>query len=135
MNIKTTIGVILISTLLTMPLLAKSAESITGRIVGHGCTVEGHLCPIDKLDPHITLEADFVLVVADGGYYFLPNLQRGIKMRYVLDKVTVVGDVGKKYNTIDVNELIIDNGSKKRTVWSKKLQREASHSAWGSPAR
>ncbi len=135
MNTKTITEAILITTLLTMPFVASSGETLTGRIIGHGCTVAGHVCPLDKLDPHIALEADFVLVVDSGEYYFMPNLQRGTKMRYVLDKVTVIGDVDKKYNTIDVNELIVDKGGKHRTVWSKKMQREEIHAAWGAPTR
>lgn len=130
-NTKKITEAILIGALLTMPFVAKSAEaeSLTGRILGHGCTEEGHVCPVDKLDPHIALEADFVLVMPNGDYYFMPNLQRGIKMRYVLEMVTVTGDVGEKYNTIDVNELVADRGGKKRVVWSKKMQRKASLSA------
>ena len=128
-------GAILIATLLIMPFVVRSAESLTGRIVGHGCTGEGHVCPVDKLDPHIALEADFVLVVPSGEYYFMPNLQRGIKMRYVLETVTVTGDVNKKYHTIDVNELVADKRGKKRVVWSKKMQREEMMAAWGSPSQ
>lgn len=123
MKTKMIVKTILTATLLTLPFVATGAESLTGRIIGHGCIGEGHVCPVDKLDPHIALEADFVLVLNNGDYYFLPNLQRGIKMRYVLDTVTVKGDVDKKYNTIDVDELIADRRGKQRTVWSKKMQR------------
>lgn len=133
MNTKKITKAILIATLLTMPFVARSAESLKGRIVGYGCAEAGHVCPVDKLDPHIALEADFVLVLPGGDYYFMPNLQRGTKMRYVLERVTVNGDVDEKYRTIDVNELIADKRGKKRVVWSKKMQREEAKSAWGAP--
>lgn len=135
MKTKTIVEMILSAALLTLPFVATGGETLTGRIVGHGCLGEGHVCPVDKLDPHISLEPDFVLVMSNGDYYFMPNLQRGIKMRYVLETVTVKGDVDKKYNTIDVDVLIADRRGKQRTVWSKKLERQAYESLTRIPGR
>ncbi len=117
--------------LTTTPLLLNAAQ-FSGRIIGHDCAHKGEVCPIDKLDPHITLERDFVLVKSDGEYYFLPNLPRNTKVRYVLETVTVTGEVDSKYNFIQVSELSIKKGGKDRKVWSQKSQREAFR-AFGSP--
>lgn len=115
-----------IAMLSAMPVIAKAGESITGRIIGHDCAHKAELCPIDKLDPHITLERDFVLV-SGGDYYFLPNLPRDTKVRYVLDTVTVTGDVDKKHGAIRVQELTVSQNGKKKVAWSPSMQRHA----WG----
>lgn len=105
------------SVLAAAPFLANAAE-LTGRIVGHSCAHKGELCPVDKLDPHITLEPDFVLVKPDGEYYFLTNLPRDTKVRYVLETATVKGSVNPKHNAVAVSELNVNN----KTVWSKSAQ-------------
>jgi hypothetical protein len=101
-----------------------SAETLSGWINGHDCAEQAHACPIDKLDPHVQLESDFVLVVGDEEYYFLTNLSRDLKVRHVLDKVMVVGDVNKKYNSVDVSELKVREGDDFKTVWSKAMVAE-----------
>lgn len=135
MKTRTIVEMILIAALLTIPFVARGGESLTGRIVGHGCVHEGHVCPVDRLDPHIALEPDFVLVVKGGDYYFMPNLSRGIKMRYVLETVTVNGDLSSKHNAIVVDELIAEKGGKQRTVWSKQMQSDEARYAWGGATR
>jgi len=102
-----------------LPVLA--GKTVSGKLNGHHCAHAGMTCPIDKLDPHITLEDDFVLMVKDG-YYFLPNLPRDTKVRHVLETVTVKGDVNDKYRTIAVDELMVGG----KTVWSR---------AWVEPER
>lgn len=97
------------------------ADTLTGRIVGHHCAHEGTTCPIDKLDPHIVLERDFVLVDGDS-YYFMPNLPRDVKIRHVLDRVTIEGSVDSKFNVLTVDALMVDGRSK--PVWSAKMQAE-----------
>ena len=97
---------------LTLPAFA--AKTLSGKLNGHHCAHEGMTCPVDKLDPHINLEDDFVLMVKDG-YYFLPNLPRDTKVRHVLEDVTVKGDVNEKYRTIAVEELMVGG----KTVWSR----------------
>lgn len=130
-----TIVEMILTGVLTLPIVAIGAESLTGRIVGHGCVHDGHVCPVDRLDPHIALEPDFVLVVSPDEYYFMPNLSRGIKMRYVLETVTVKGDLSSKHNAMVVDELIAAKGGKQRTVWSKKLQSDEARYAWGGATR
>jgi hypothetical protein len=52
---------------------------------------EGKTCPVDRLDPHIALERDFVLQKPNGDYMFLPNAPRTVKVRHVLSDVEVTG--------------------------------------------
>lgn len=94
------------------------AETLTGRINGHDCAERGTACPIDRLDPHVTLEADFVLQTADGEYYFLTNLPRDVKVRHLLEVAEVTGSLDRKYNAIIVDSFRIDG----QEVWSQAQQ-------------
>ncbi|HFD87064.1 MAG TPA: hypothetical protein ENJ35_05255 [Gammaproteobacteria bacterium] len=108
--------------LLALPLFS-SAATLTGKLVGHHCAHEGTLCPADKLDPHITLERDFVLLTQGNEYYFIPNLPRDVKVRHVLDDVVINGDLDSKYNIITARELTVKGQS--RLAWSAESQRES----------
>ncbi len=101
--------------------LSAHAATITGKLNGHECAHAGMSCPIDRLDPHIALESDFVLLLPDGDYYFMPNLSRDIKARHVLEEIQVTGDVNPKYRTIKVRELKVRSGSGFKTVWTQKM--------------
>lgn len=108
--------------LLTMP-VTSMAETFSGKLNGHGCAHAGSSCPVDRLDPHLALESDFVLQKQDGDYYFL-SMPRSTKVRYALEQVQVTGDLNKKYHSIDVNEFKVKSNGKYKIVWSKALQRE-----------
>lgn len=97
-----------------------NAGTVTGKLNGHECAHSSHTCPVDRLDPHIALESDFVLVVEGGDYYFLPNLSRDIKARHVLEDVQISGDVDDKYRSIKVTELAVKSGSGYKTIWTQK---------------
>jgi len=121
---------ILKSFLFALPLAASMAiptafaETITGKINGHGCAHAGVTCPADRLDPHITLEADFVLQKGDGEYLFLPNLPRDTKVRYVLKDVKVTGGLDKKRHSLIVDKFMVKSGGAWKTVWSQKEAQE-----------
>ncbi len=116
---KTAALAIPMATLLFVPLYA-NAGTVTGKLTGHECAHAGMSCPIDRLDPHVALESDFVLMVPDGDYYFLPNLSRDIKARHVLEDVQVIGDVNPKYRSIKVKELKVKSGSGFKTIWTQE---------------
>ena len=107
--------------LLTIPVTGM-AETFTGKLNGHGCAHAGTTCPVDRLDPHIALESDFVLQKQDGDYYFL-SIPRSTKVRHALEQVQVTGDLNKKYHSIDVDEFRVKKNGKYKVVWSKELQR------------
>ncbi|MCU7843083.1 MAG: hypothetical protein KZQ93_04505 [Candidatus Thiodiazotropha sp. (ex Monitilora ramsayi)] len=100
--------------------LTLSAETITGKINGHECAHHGASCPVEKLDPHIALESDFVLMLDNGDYAFLPNLSRDIKVRYVLDTVQIEGKKHPRFNSIKVDIFRVKQGDKFVTVWTQK---------------
>ncbi len=133
MNLKTlkklTLSIPLLA-LLTIP-VQSMAETFTGKLNGHGCAHAGTTCPVDRLDPHIALESDFVLQKQDGDYYFL-SMPRSTKVRYALEQVQVTGELNKKYHSIDVNEFKVKKNGKFKLIWSKELQRRELDSLYNS---
>jgi hypothetical protein len=69
-----------------------AAERVTyeGTLKGASCVHYKKKCPED--DAHIALEHDFVQLLPDGHKYFLPNLNRAIKARYVAKDVRISGE-------------------------------------------
>ncbi|MCU7829966.1 MAG: hypothetical protein KZQ80_04115 [Candidatus Thiodiazotropha sp. (ex Monitilora ramsayi)] len=108
-----------LSALFAFPLWV-NAETITGTINGHECAHSGVSCPAARLDPHISLESDFVLMVGEGDYVFMPNLSRDIKVRYVLDTVQIEGKKHPRFNSINVDIFRVKKGGKFVTVWTQK---------------
>lgn len=109
-----------LSALLAVP-ATTMAETFSGKLNGHGCAHKGMTCPVDRLDPHLALESDFVLQKKDGDYYFL-KMPRSTKARHALEQVMVDGKLDKKYHSIDVNEFKVKTGDGYKVVWSKALQ-------------
>lgn len=104
-----------------------SAEMLTGRLNGHDCAERGTSCPVDRLDPHVTLEADFVLQQANGEYFFLVNIPRDVKVRHVMRPIEATGQLNRKYNAITVDEFRVDG----ELVWSQDLvDQEAARHLW-----
>jgi hypothetical protein len=102
---------------LLLPALVANAEmmKLTGKMTGLTCLTQGYICPLDKADPMINLEKDFVLVTASGDYYFLSNITLGLKARHALEVLDVEGNVTAKYKSIKVSK--ISQGGK--LLWSQ----------------
>ena len=56
------------------------AETYSGKLNGHGCVHAGMTCPVDRLDPHVALESNFVLQKSDGEYYFLTDMPMSVNV-------------------------------------------------------
>ncbi|WP_260292609.1 hypothetical protein [Sedimenticola hydrogenitrophicus] len=110
----------------SMALYATSvpAATIEGKLNGLECASRGEECPVDKLDPHIATERDFVVQTDDGQYYFVTNIDRAIKARHALEKVRVEGKLSPKFNAINANEFWVDKGNGYRLIWSIELQEQ-----------
>ncbi len=107
--------------LLLLPVLANAEMmTITGKVTGLTCLIQGYICPIDKADPMINLEKDFVVVTASGDYYFLTNISLGLKARHALEVVEATGDVNPKYKSMKVNTLKIGG----KVVWSEAAEKQ-----------
>ena len=109
---------------LLMLLLVAGAEAISGKMNGLNCAVSGVVCPIDKADPLIALETDFVVQQADGNFYIIPNIDRAVKARVVLEDVVVTGKVNTNYKSIQADKLEVKRGGQLQLVWSQELEDE-----------
>ncbi|MGB6010497.1 MAG: hypothetical protein WBI57_04410 [Desulfobacterales bacterium] len=110
---------------LIVPIVAFATTHTTtlrGTIEGALCVLNGKRCPPDDLDAHLLIENNFVLLASDGKYYYLPNLRRSIKTRYMGKDVQITGKV--KGESIVVDKLEVkEEGDKYKVVWSKEKQK------------
>lgn len=116
--------VFVLSMSLIVPATVMAAELVSyeGTIQGANCVHNKTRCPEDNLDAHIALEQDFLLLLPNDKHYFLPNLDRAIKARYVTKAVRISGE--QEGDSIWVDSLEVKEGSKYRRVWSLKQQQE-----------
>ena len=108
--------------LLIIPATVIAGERVSyeGTLQGASCVHFKKKCPED--DAHIAIEHDFVLLLPNGKHYFLPNLNRAIKARYVAKPVQISGDL--QDHSIWVDRLDVKKGNKYTSVWSWKEQQE-----------
>ena len=118
-GIKKMLPAVLLVVFLLIPLVV-NADTIKGKMEGLSCLLKGYLCPLDKADPMINLEKDFVLVTADGKYYYLSNIGLGLKARHALEVVEATGKINPKYNSMTVDTLSVGG----KVVWSKAAEEE-----------
>ena len=116
---QTLLPAVLLVVFLLIPLVV-NADTIKGKLEGLNCLLKGYICPLDKADPMINLEKDFVVVTADGKYYYLPNIGLGLKGRHALEVVEATGKVNEKYKSMTVDTLSVGG----KVVWSQKAQDE-----------
>jgi len=119
---QTLLPALLLVVFLLIPLVVNAADTVTikGKLEGLTCLLKGYMCPIDKADPMINLEKDFVLVTADGKYYYLSNIGLGLKARHALEVVEATGKINAKYNSMTVDTLSVGG----KVLWSQKAQEE-----------
>ena len=101
---------------------AFSLDTFEGTIQGANCVVNHLNCATDANDPHIDMERDFVLVTANGDYFFMPNLRRSLKKESYKKQVRVVGT--QKGAAILVKKLEVDKDNRYSCVWSWASQQE-----------
>ena len=115
----TLLPAVLLVLFLLIPLVV-NADTIKGKLEGLTCLLKGYICPLDKADPMINLEKDFVVVTADGKYYYLSNIGLGLKARHALEVVEATGKINEKYKSMTVDTLSVGG----KVVWSKKAEEE-----------
>lgn len=64
---------------------------LEGKIQGIKCTHYKVECVED--DKFLDMEPDFVFVMPNGKYYFIPNLSRSVKVRHAYNKVVIRGEL------------------------------------------
>jgi len=131
----------LAATMLLMILLtalpAPAAQRWQGSIQGLACVTQGKVCPINMEDPLIALEKTFVLLLPDGGWYYLPNLDRAILARHLNRPVAVEGALEAGSKAIMVQKLLVKRGDEWREAWSPEMERELLEQlqGWGQDKR
>ncbi len=105
----------------TPPALTTTYIPFEGIIQGANCVHNKTGCPESPSDAHVAAEHDFVLLLPDGDHYFLLNLDRAIKAKYVTLSVRVLGR--KQGHSIWVFTLEVKKGGKYKQVWSFEEQR------------
>lgn len=118
-------AVFILSAALIAPgaVLAKThTETLEGTIEGALCVLSGKKCPPDDLDAHLLIENNFVLLASDGKYYYLPNVSRKVKLRYVGKEIRISGKV--KGESIIVDILESKKNGKYKLIWSKEKQKK-----------
>ena len=69
-------------------------------------------------DNHISLEPDFVFLLPDGTYYFLPNLKRMVKARHAYRTVRIHGTLTNQELWVDrLVDLDKKKGNRAKTTW------------------
>lgn len=94
----------------------KSMTTFEGTIQGANCVIHETTCPINNQDPHVALENEFVLLTTNGEYYFLPNINRSLKVKYVNQDIRVQGEA--KGHAIVVDDLAVKNAGDFQSVWN-----------------
>ncbi len=115
-----------------VPALALAGE-VAGTVQGLQCVTTGKTCPIGKEDPVVAAERVFVVLAADGDYFFVPNLDRAIMARNITEQVKVTGAINKKYRSITAKtfQVMQDDGKWKMT-WSEELENEMLEKLYGA---
>jgi hypothetical protein len=89
---------------------------LEGTIKGAGCTHYQVKCFKD--DNHVALEDDFVLVMPNGEYYFMPNVYFSVKARHAYRNVRVHGERRKQEVWVDrLVDLDRKKGAGAKTTW------------------
>jgi hypothetical protein len=106
----------LIITLSATPAFAGEKVKLEGEIRGAKCTHYQVQCFND--DNHVALEPDFVFVLPDGKYYFMPNVDRLTKARHAYKKVRVHGELTNQELWVDRLVDVDKKGSRSTWDWS-----------------
>ena len=101
-----------------------AAENVKleGEIRGAKCTHFQVECYND--DNHIALEPDFVFVLPDGQYYFMPNIGRAVKARHAYKKVRVHGELRNQELWVERLMDIEPKGRRSKSTWDWSNQDE-----------
>lgn len=96
--------------------IAMEAVTIDGTFQGANCLFHNKHCPMDMSAAHIAIEPDFLLVDGAGEIFYVPNLDRGIKVKYIHKPVRIKGFKSK--HSVQVKSLFVKENGKFKQIWS-----------------
>lgn len=114
----------LIGILLLLTPVIGVADTIEGLMNGLNCVSKGEICPTDKNDPHVLLERDFVVQTPDGDFFYITNMDWRTKLRFVLQKVRVIGKFSDRSMAIAADEFWVKQEDGYQLKWSLEMARE-----------
>ena len=111
----------IVSLLMVSTAIAGSSDAktvtIEGRFAGANCMFFNKVCPDNMPDAHIAIEPDFVVVEPGGKYFYILNIDRGVKARYFHQDVQVTGTLKDK-TTMKADTLEVKKDGKYVQVWN-----------------
>jgi len=113
--IKMALLIVAVTFIVSGAVFAKSLPSIEGTIQGANCVVNKTTCPVNG-DVHAALEHDFVLLTANGDYYFLPNIDRALKVEFLSENVKISGDI--KNHSVVVADIAVKTKNGYDSIWN-----------------
>ncbi len=107
-------------TIIPAVLFAATPVTIEGEFQGANCIFYSKTCPANMTDGHIAIESDFVFVHGNGKYVFVPNLDRGLKIKYLHAKVKLIGK--QTGDSVRADIVKVNENGKFKEVWSLEAQ-------------
>lgn len=101
---------------------ASEKVELEGMIKGAACTHYKTECK--NTDRAIEMEPDFIFVLPNGTYYFIPNVPRTTKARHAYQNITLYGVLNNQELWVD--ELVVNGQTKEK----KKGERSKRSSDW-----
>ena len=106
------------SIILLVPVISTAKETVTGTIMGFHSLIYEKELSVNNKNPLIQFEHDFVLLMADGYHYLLPNIPRSIKIENFHQTARVEGTINKDYRSLYAEKFQVKKNKTFRTVWS-----------------
>ena len=103
------------------PATAASTQ-MEGTVQGFTCVTQGKTCPVGKEDPIVAAERLFVVLMTDGSYVFVPNLDRAVMARHIRQQVRITGTYNPQYKAVTATVFEVLRDGKWETTWTTELQ-------------
>ncbi len=116
----TTIMAIVFTIIPAVLFAAATPVTLEGQFQGANCIFYSKTCPANMTDGHIAIESDFVFVHTNGKYVFVPNLDRGLKIKYLHATVKLIGK--QTGDSVRADIIKVNENGKFKEVWSLAAQ-------------
>lgn len=118
MSIKKILLAITAILIFSLPSLVIAMEAVTidGTFQGANCLFHNKHCPMNMSAAHIAVEPDFLLVNSAGEMFYIPNLDRGIKIKYIHKHVRIKGVMLE--HALRAESLSVKKDGKYKQIWS-----------------
>lgn len=102
--------------------MANNDVVVEGTFRGANCMFYNKQCPMNMPSAHIALEPDFVLVTAAGDVFYVPNLDKSVKVTYLHVPVRIRGIKSKE--AVRAETLEVNKDGNYEQVWSLEAEQK-----------